>query len=90
MENSKETKNKNIFEENIEKISKSSECNPHFLEAYNRIAEKEFERMYKNKKKEKDNNITYTYSHPGIYRTFNYIENVTRIKRDMNLLNTKN
>ena len=67
----------------MNEISKSSECNPHFLEAYNRIAEKEFERMYKNKKKEKDNNITYTYSHPGIYRTFNYIENVTRIKRDI-------
>jgi len=34
-------------------------------------------------KKEKDNNITYTYSRPGIYRTFNYIENITRIKRDI-------
>ena len=27
----------------MNEISKSSECNPHFLEAYNRIAEKEFE-----------------------------------------------
>ena len=65
----------------MNEISKSSECNPHFLEAYNRICEKEYEKMVKKSKKENDN--IYTYSHPGIYRTFNYIEKVTRIKRDI-------
>ena len=76
----------NINEDEIKamnEISKSSECNPHFLEAYNKIAEKEYEKMVKNSKKEKENDITYTYSHPGIYRTFTYIEKVTRIKRDI-------
>ena len=74
----------NMNEEDIKamnEISKSSECNPHFLEAYNKIAEKEYEKMVKNSKKEND--MTYTYSHPGIYRTFNYIEKVTKIKRDI-------
>ena len=76
----------NINDEEIKamnEISKSSECNPHFLEAYNKIAEKEHEKMIKNNKKEKENDITYTYSHPGIYRIFHYIEKVTRIKRDI-------
>ena len=74
----------NINEEDIKamnEISKSSECNIHFLEAYNKIAEKEYEKMVKNNRKEND--MTYTYSHPGIYRTFNYVEKVTRIKRDI-------
>ena len=74
----------NINEEDIKamnEISKSSECNTHFLEAYNKIAEKEYEKMAKNNRKEND--MTYTYSHPGIYRTFNYVEKVTRIKRDI-------
>ena len=74
----------NINEEDIKamnEISKSSECNTHFLEAYNKIAEKEYEKMVKNNRKEND--MTYTYSHPGIYRTFNYVEKVTRIKRDI-------
>ena len=76
----------NITSDDIKKmneISKESECNPHFLEAYNRVAEKEFEKMVKNNKKEKENLITYNYSHPGIFRTFNYVEKVTRIKRDI-------
>lgn len=74
----------NINEEDIKamnEISKSSECNTHFLEAYNKIAEKEYEKMAKNNRKEND--MIYTYSHPGIYRTFNYVEKVTRIKRDI-------
>jgi hypothetical protein len=74
----------NINEEDIKamnEISKSSECNTHFLEAYNKIAEKEYEKMVKNNRKEND--MTYSYSHPGIYRTFNYVEKVTRIKRDI-------
>ena len=74
----------NINEEDIKamnEISKSSECNTHFLEAFNKIAEKEYEKMVKNSRKEND--MTYTYSHPGIYRTFNYVEKVTRIKRDI-------
>ena len=74
----------NINEEDIKamnEISKSSECNTHFLEAYKKIAEKEYEKMAKNNRKEND--MTYTYSHPGIYRTFNYVEKVSRIKRDI-------
>ena len=66
----------------MNEISKSSECNPHFLEACNKIAEKEYEKMVKDNKKDKD--LIYTYSHPGIYRTFNYVENISRIKRDIN------
>ena len=66
----------------MNEISKSSECNPHFLEACNKIAEKEYEKMVKNNKKDKD--IIYIYSHPGIYRTFDYVENISRIKRDIN------
>ena len=74
----------NLNEDDIKtmnEISKSSECNPHFLEAYNKIAEKEYEKIVKNSRKEND--MIYTYSHPGIYRTFNYVEKVTRIKRDI-------
>ena len=65
----------------MNEISKNSECNPHFLEAYSKISEKEFEKINKNKKKEND--VIYIFSHPGIYRTFNYVEKSTRIKRDI-------
>ena len=74
----------NINEDEIKamnEISKNSECNPHFLEAYNKVAEKEFEKMVKDNKKDKD--LIYTYNHPGIYRTFNYVERISKIKRDI-------
>ena len=67
----------------MNEISKSSNCNPHFLEAFNRIAEKEFEKINKNKEKEKENDIKNQYTHPGIYRTFDYVEKFTKIKRDI-------
>ena len=67
----------------MNEISKSSECNPHFLEAYSKIARQEFEKMHRNIKKEKESNLEYSYSHPGIYRTFNFIEKISRIKRDI-------
>ena len=67
----------------MNEISKSSECNPHFLEAYSKIARQEFEKMHRNIKKEKESNLEYSYSHPGIYRTFNFIEKTSRIKRDI-------
>jgi hypothetical protein len=55
-------------------ISKSSNCGPYFLEAYNKIAEKEIKRL---NYLEKKNSIekTIEYSHPGTYREFVFIEN---------------
>ena len=67
----------------MNEISKSSECNPHFLEAYSKVASQEFEKINRNKKREKDSNLEFTYSHPGIYRTFNFVEKTTKIKRDI-------
>ena len=55
-------------------ISKSSNCGPYFLEAYNKIAEKEIKRMNFVEKK----NImekTFEYTHPGTYREFIFMEN---------------
>ena len=66
----------------LNEISKSSDCNPHFLEAYNKIAGKEFERMNEINKKEKEN-IIFTYNHPGIFRKFTFVENITKVKTDI-------
>ena len=66
----------------LSELSKSSECNPHFLEAYNKVAGKEFEKINEMNKKIKEN-LTFTYSHPGIYRKFTFIENITKIKTDL-------
>ena len=74
-----------LDKDNIEilnEISKSSECNPHFLEAYNKILGKEFERMNEINKKIQEN-ITYTYHHPGIFRKFSFVENTTKIRTDI-------
>ena len=54
-------------------ISKSSNCGPYFLEAYNKVAEKEIKRINfieKQNKMEK----TFEYSHPGTFREFVFIE----------------
>ena len=77
---SNELNNENIHI--LNEISKSSECNPHFLEAYNKIAGKEFERMNEMNKKNQDS-LTYKYTHPGVYRTFTFVENTTKIKTDI-------
>jgi hypothetical protein len=86
----KSTKNNNLSSteldaENIKvlnEISKSSECNPHFLEAYTKIAGKEFEKINEMNKKIQDT-LTFTYSHPGIYRKFSFVENITKTKIDI-------
>lgn len=77
---SNELNNENIHI--LNEISKSSECNPHFLEAYNKIAGKEFERMNEVNKKNQDK-LTYKYTHPGVYRTFTFVENITKINTDI-------
>jgi len=77
---SNELNNENIHI--LNEISKSSECNPHFLEAYNKIAGKEFERMNEVNKKNQDK-LTYKYTHPGVYRTFTFVENTTKINTDI-------
>ena len=55
-------------------ISKSSNCGPYFLEAYNKIAEKEIKRL---NYVERKNNLekTFEYTHPGTYREFIFNEN---------------
>ena len=55
-------------------ISKSSNCDPYFLEAYNKIAEKEIKRI---NFVEKQNKLkkTFEYTHPGTYREFIFMEN---------------
>ena len=77
---SNELNNENIHI--LNEISKSSECNPHFLEAYNKIAGKEFERMNEVNKKNQDK-LTYKYTHPGVYRAFTFVENTTKINTDI-------
>ena len=86
----KNLKNKNLSSPNLEneniellnEISKSSECNPHFLEAYNKIIGKEFEKINEINKKVQEN-ITYTYNHPGVFRKFTFVENTTKIRTDI-------
>ena len=63
----------------LNEISKSSECNPHFLEAYTIVAGKELERINTLEKKNKDK-IKYVYTHPGAYREFVFIEKVKKEK----------
>ena len=55
-------------------ISKSSNCGPYFLEAYNKVAEKEIKRL---NFVERQNKIerTFQYTHPGTYREFIFMEN---------------
>ena len=80
----KDISNNNILENTnlLNEISKSSECNPHFLEAYNNVVEKEFEKMNEMNKKIKVN-ITYKYTHPGIYREFTFVEKNRKVKYDI-------
>jgi hypothetical protein len=80
----KDISNNNILENTnlLNEISKSSECNPHFLEAYNNVVEKEFEKLNEMNKKIKVN-ITYKYTHPGIYREFTFVEKNRKVKYDI-------
>ena len=52
-------------------FNQSSQCGPHFLEAFKRVAEKEVNKQNRIFKKNKDN-IEYIYSHPGTYREFEF------------------
>ena len=61
----------------LNEISKNSDCNPHFLEAFSKVAGKELERIHSIEKKNKEK-ITYEYSHPGIYREFAFKEKVRK------------
>lgn len=63
-------------------ISKSSDCGPHFLEAYSKIAGKEMEKINAIDKKNKEN-LTFKYTHPGTYREFTFFEKVPK-KREPN------
>ena len=85
LKNSKFFSTQELDSENIKllnELSKSSECNPHFLEAYNKVAGKEFEKMNEMNKKIQEN-LTFTYSHPGIYRKFTFVEKMTKIRTDI-------
>ena len=64
----------------LNEISKSSECDPHFLEAYTIVAGKELERINTLEKINKDK-IKYVYTHPGTYREFVFIEKVKKEKQ---------
>ena len=66
-------------EEIMKKISTSSGCDPHFLEAYCKIADKELEKMKETNKKLKEQ-VTIKYTHPGTYRAFHFVEKVLRPK----------
>ena len=85
LKNSKFFSTQELDSENIKllnELSKSSECNPHFLEAYNKVAGKEFEKINEMNKKIQEN-LTFTYSHPGIYRKFTFVEKMTKIRTDI-------
>ena len=54
-------------------ISKSSNCGPYFLEAYNKVAEKEIKRINFIERKNRIEK-TFEYSHPGTFREFVFME----------------
>lgn len=61
--------------EYLNMISKSSNCGPYFLEAYNKVAEKEIKRLNYIENKNRLEK-TFEYIHPGTYREFVFMENV--------------
>ena len=63
----------------MNEISKSTDCDPHFLEAYTIVAGKELEKIQNVEKKNKEN-IKFEYSHPGTYREFVFMEKVKKKK----------
>lgn len=71
--------NPNIEREIMNKLSKTSGCGPHFLEAYCKIANEKLEQLKENDKKMKEKN-TIKYTHPGKYRPFIFIEKVLQPK----------
>ena len=69
--------NNDIANSIMNEISKSSECNPHFLEAYTIVAGKELFKI-KNMEKKNKENIKFEYTHPGTYREFVFSEKVKK------------
>ena len=67
----------------LNEISTKSNCGPHFLEAYNNVAEKEFKKNESIEKKNKKK-FYFVYSHPGSYREFTFMENVLNPNGDEN------
>ena len=65
-------------------ISKSSNCGPFFLEAYNKIAEKEIKRLNFVEKKNKLEK-TFEYTHPGTFREFIFMENSVDANNNNNM-----
>ena len=63
----------------MNEISKKSDCDPYFLEAYTIVAGKELERIHNMEKKNKEN-IKYEYTHPGTYRDFVFTERIKKNK----------
>ena len=61
----------------MNEISRNADCNPHFLEAFSKVAGKELERISSIEKKNKDK-ITYEYTHPGTFREFAFKEKVKK------------
>jgi hypothetical protein len=57
----------------LNEISKRSNCNPLFLEAYSKIADKEMSRINNITKKNEDR-LRYEYTHPGTFREFVFTE----------------
>ena len=63
----------------LNEISKSADCDPHFLEAYSKIAGKELEKISEKNKKNKEE-VTFKYTHPGTYREFTFNEKCLKPK----------
>jgi hypothetical protein len=61
----------------LNEISKNSNCNPLFLEAYSKIADKEISRINNITKKNEDR-LSYEYTHPGTYREFVFTEKIKK------------
>ena len=80
--------NNEVTNKILNEISKSTDCDPHFLKAYTIVAGKELERIKNFEKKNKEN-IQYEYSHPGAYREFIFTEKVKK-KKPVKLSNELN
>ena len=63
----------------LNEISKSADCDPHFLEAYSKVAGKELQKISEKSKKNKET-VTFKYTHPGTYREFSFLEKVLKPK----------
>ena len=75
----KTSSNKDLKTSNsiLNQISKNSNCNPLFLEAYSKIADKEMSRINNIAKKNEDK-LRYEYTHPGTYREFVFTEKIKK------------